>query len=170
MQILLFSLLAITLKRRAPFAHTFLEVVRARYGVYGHIVYMVFGLFTNILVTAMLLTGGSATVSALTGMPAPAACFLLPVGVVIYTLFGGIRATFLTDYIHTVIILVVLLTFALTAYGSSAIIGSPSAMYNLLQEAAAAHPVAGNADGSYLTMRSQEGIIFFVINLVGNFG
>ena len=32
------------------------------------------------------------------------------------------------------------------------------------------HPVAGNAQGSYLTMRSQEGAIFFVINLVGNFG
>jgi len=30
--------------------------------------------------------------------------------------------------------------------------------------------VAGNAQGSYLTMRSQEGVVFFVINLVGNFG
>lgn len=27
-----------------------------------------------------------------------AACFLLPVGVVLYTMFGGIKATFLTDY------------------------------------------------------------------------
>ena len=30
------------------------------------------------------------------------ACFLLPVGVVLYTIFGGIKATFLTDYVHTV--------------------------------------------------------------------
>lgn len=57
---------------------------------------------TNILVTAMLLTGGSAVVTSLTGMPTAAACFLLPVGVVLYTLFGGIKATFLTDYVHTV--------------------------------------------------------------------
>lgn len=42
-------------------------------------------------VTAMLLTGGSAVVNSLTGMPTAAACFLLPVGVVIYTLFGGIK-------------------------------------------------------------------------------
>ena len=44
---------------------------------------------TNILVTAMLLTGGSAVVTSLTGVPTPAACFLLPVGVVLYTIFGG---------------------------------------------------------------------------------
>ena len=39
-QILLFATLAIQLKRRAPNAHTFLEVIRARYGVYGHVTYI----------------------------------------------------------------------------------------------------------------------------------
>lgn len=90
-QIILFATLAIELKRRAPNAHTFLEVIRARYGAVTHIVFMVFGLMTNILVTAMLLTGGSAVVTALTGVPTAAACYLLPVGVVLYTLFGGIK-------------------------------------------------------------------------------
>ena len=61
-----------------------------------HLVFTVFGLFTNILVTAMLLTGGSAAFTALTGVPTPAACFLLPLGVIVYTMFGGIKATFLT--------------------------------------------------------------------------
>lgn len=75
---------------------TFLEVIKARYGTSAHLVFTVFGLMTNILVTAMLLTGGSAAVSAMTGMSTPAACFLLPIGVVIYTMFGGIKATFLT--------------------------------------------------------------------------
>jgi hypothetical protein len=62
-QIILFATIAIELKRRAPNAHTFLEVIRARYGPVTHIVFMVFGLFTNILVTSMLLTGGSAVVT-----------------------------------------------------------------------------------------------------------
>lgn len=97
-QILLFATLAIELKRKAPNAHTFLEVIKARYGVYTHLVFTIFGLMTNVLVTAMLLTGGSAVVTSLTGMPTAAACFLLPVGVVMYTIFGGIKATFLTDY------------------------------------------------------------------------
>ena len=62
-------------------------------------------------VTAMLLTGGSAVVTALTGMPTAAACFLLPIGVVLYTIAGGIKATFLTDYVHTVMILIIILIF-----------------------------------------------------------
>jgi Na+/proline symporter len=66
--------------------------------------------------------------------------------------------------------LVVLLTFAFTAYATSDILGSPTKVYELLQKAAAKHPVDGNAEGSYLTMRSKEGAIFFVINIVGNFG
>ncbi|KAH0541727.1 hypothetical protein FGG08_003819 [Glutinoglossum americanum] len=169
-QIILFATLAIELKRRAPNAHTFLEVIRARYGVYAHIVFTIFGLCTNILVTAMLLTGGSAVVTSLTGVPTAAACFLLPVGVVLYTMFGGIKATFLTDYVHTVMILVILFIFAFTTYATSNILGSPGKVYDLLVEAAKAHPVEGNAEGSYLTMRSKEGAIFFVINIVGNFG
>ena len=88
-QILLFATLAIELKRKAPNAHTFLEVIRARYGVYAHLVFTVFGLMTNILVTAMLLTGGSAVVTSLTGMPTAAACFLLPVGVGEFCLGAG---------------------------------------------------------------------------------
>ncbi|KAK9471257.1 urea active transporter [Dipodascopsis tothii] len=169
-QIILFATIAIELKKRAPRAHTFLEVVRARYGPIGHCVFMVFGFCANILVTAMLLTGGSAVVTSLTGMHTVAACFLLPFGVVIYTLFGGIRATFLTDYIHTVVILVIILIFTFSAYATNADLGSPGRVWELLQEVAAKYPVDGNKDGSYLTMRSTEGAIFFVINLVGNFG
>ena len=125
---------------------------------------------TNILVTAMLLTGGSAVVSDLTGMPTAAACFLLPIGVVLYTMFGGIKATFLTDFVHTVMILIIIFVFAFTAYATNNVLGSPSKVYDLLVKAAEAHPVEGNAGGSYLTMRSREGVIFFVINIVGNFG
>ncbi|RYO84076.1 hypothetical protein DL766_008762 [Monosporascus sp. MC13-8B] len=131
-QIILFATLAIELKRRAPNAHTFLEVIRARYGRLTHCVFICFGLFTNILVTAMLLTGGSA--------------------------------------VHTVVILVIILIFALTAYATGTELGSPSAVYDHLVGAAASHPVEGNAGGSYLTMKSQQGAIFFVINIVGNFG
>jgi Na+/proline symporter len=42
-------------------------------------------------------------------------------------------------------------------------------MHELLTAAAAARPVSGNAHGSYITMRSKNGLIFGVINVVGNF-
>ncbi|CAN8100734.1 unnamed protein product [Discula destructiva] len=169
-QILLFATLAIELKRRAPNAHTFLEVIKARYGTGAHLVFTVFGLVTNMLVSLMLIVGGSATVNALTGMHTVAAIYLLPVGVVAYTMVGGLKATILTDWIHTFILLVIIIVFALTAYAHSDVLGSPAAVYDLLIEAARTHPVAGNKDGSYLTMQSREGAIFFVINIVGNFG
>jgi len=169
-QIVLFASIAIELKRRAPNAHTFLEVIRARFGTTTHLVFTVFGVMTNILVTAMLLTGGAAVISSLTGMNTVAACFLLPIGVVIYTMFGGIKATFLTDYVHTVMLLIIIMIFAFTTYATSKTLGSPKAVFDLLVKAAADHPVSGNAGGSYLTMRSKEGAIFFVINIVGNFG
>ncbi|KAH7136767.1 Sodium:solute symporter family-domain-containing protein [Dactylonectria estremocensis] len=169
-QILLFATLAIELKRRAPNAHTFLEVIRARYGTVAHVVFMVFGLVTNILVSLMLIVGGSATVSALTGMHTIAAIYLLPLGVVLYTLVGGLKATFLTDWAHTFILLIIIILFSLTTYASSDTLGSPAAVYDALVAASERHPVSGNAEGSYLTMRSKEGAIFFVINIVGNFG
>ncbi|KAJ6101994.1 hypothetical protein N7486_004421 [Penicillium sp. IBT 16267x] len=169
-QILLFATVAIELKRRAPNAHTFLEVVRARYGTVVHVVFIVFCLMTNVLVTSMLLTGGSAVMTSLTGVSTAAACYLLPIGVVLYTIFGGIKATFITDYMHTVVILVVIFLFAFSAYATNAELGSPSRVYDALVAAANRHPVEGNAEGSYLTMRSQEGGIFWIINLVGNFG
>ncbi|SPN99956.1 probable DUR3 - Urea permease [Cephalotrichum gorgonifer] len=169
-QILLFATLAIQLKRKAPNAHTFLEVIRARYGTAAHVVFIVFGLLTNALVTLMLLTGGGATVHSLTGIHPVAAIFLLPLGVTMYTLIGGLKATLLTDYLHTLMMFVIILLFSFTVYATSDIIGSPSKMYDLLVQASRDHPVDGNKDGSYLTMRSNGGIKFFIINIVGNFG
>lgn len=131
---------------------------------------MTFGLMTNILVTAMLLTGGSAVAEALSGVPTAAGCFLLPVGVVLYTMFGGIKATFLTDYVHTVMILIIIFIFSFSVYSTNVNLGSPGKVYDLLMNVSKMYPVEGNAGGSYLTMQSREGIIFFVINIVGNFG
>ena len=67
-------------------------------------------------------------------------------------------------------LLIIIFIFAFTAYTTNVNLGSPGKVYDLLVEAAKRHPVEGNASGSYLTMRSKEGAIFFVINIVGNFG
>lgn len=74
-----------------------------RWGTAAHVVFLVFCFMTNIIVTAMLLLGGSAVVNALTGVNIYAASFLIPLGVIVYTLAGGLKATFLASYIHSVI-------------------------------------------------------------------
>jgi Na+/proline symporter len=98
-----------------------------------------------------------------------AACFLIPAGVAFYVVVGGMRSTLLCDYTHTSVLFAIILTFIFTVYGTSPKIGSPSKMYDLLAANALSHPIDGNKDGSYLTMRSKNGLIFGVINIIGNF-
>lgn len=169
-QVLLFAILAIELKRKAPNAHTFLEIIRARFGDGAHKVFLFFALTTNMIVTSMLLLGGAAVVNALTGMNISIAAFMIPIGVMIYTLVGGLKATFVADYMHTIIIFVVILTFVSTVYFISPVTGGFEGMYDKLAKAAELHPVEGNAAGAYLTMASIGGLIFGIINIVGNFG
>jgi len=178
-QVLLFGILAIELKRKAPNAHTFLEIIRARFGDGTHKIFLGFALTCNMIVTGMLLLGGAAVVNGLTGMDITIAAFLIPVGVMIYTLVGGLKATFVADYMHTVIIYAVILTFVAMVFFISPVTGGIEGMYNKLAEAAVLKPVLeptfvpgepGNAMGAYLTMASAGGLIFGVINIVGNFG
>ncbi len=169
-QVLLFGILAIELKRKAPNAHTFLEIIRARYGNGSHKVFLVFALTTNMIVTAMLLLGGSAVVNGLTGMDISLAAFLIPIGVMIYTLVGGLKATFVADYMHTIIIFVVILTFVAAVYVNTDITGGIDGMYDKLVAAADLRPIEGNAAGAFLTMASIGGLMFGIINIVGNFG
>lgn len=184
-QVLLFGIIAIEIKRKAPYAHTVCEIVKARWGTVAHIVFLPFCFLTNMTVTAMLLLGGSAVVNALTGVNIYAASFLIPLGVILYTLAGGLKATFLASYIHSVIVHIVLVIFVYLVYTASSKLGSPSVVYNHLVEVASksriceeplSHdgqscgPVSGNYKGSYLTMLSSGGLVFGIINIVGNFG
>ncbi|TVU11910.1 hypothetical protein EJB05_45521, partial [Eragrostis curvula] len=184
-QVLLFGVMAIEIKRKAPNAHTVCEIVRARWGGAAHAVFLVFCLTTNVIVTAMLLLGGSAVANALTGINVYAASFLIPLGVVVYTLAGGLKATFLASYIHSVVVHVVLVVFVFLVYTSSKSLGSPRVVHDHLTVVASAArncaaplshhdqacgPVHGNFKGSYLTMLSSGGLVFGIINIVGNFG
>lgn len=169
-QIILFGILAVQIKKKAPSAHTVLEIVHARWGTVAHLVFFFFCFLTNIIVSAMLILGGAAVMTALTGMNTIAAAFLIPISVCVYTTTGGLKATFLSSYIHTVIIYVALCIFAFTVYATGSDLGSPSKVWNHLVIKAANKPVSGNQDGSYLTFFSSNGLTFGIINIIGNFG
>ncbi|KAI8932522.1 hypothetical protein NX059_010701 [Plenodomus lindquistii] len=169
-QILMFSILACKVKQNAPRCHTYLEIVKTRYGTLAHLVFMVFAFITNILVGSQLLLGGSAVVTSLTGMPVYAAIFLIPVGVCAYVILGGLRATFICDYSHTLILMIIILYFMFNAYAVNPLIGSPGKMYELLVKAGEQRPIDGNRDGSYLTLKSNYGLVFGVIQLCSGSG
>ena len=197
-QILLFGVLAISLKDVAPSAHTMCEIVRARWGKSAQLTFLFFGFCANIIVTSMLLLGGAATVEALTGVNYELASFLIPWGVILYTSAGGLKATFMASYLHTMIIFAVLITMITIVYIK---VYSSDQMYDFLDNTVsytteqcqaiystdgtpstsffqdadgkkqmACGPVAGNEQGSYLTMLSSGGLMFGIINIIGNFG
>lgn len=191
-QVLLFGILAIEIKRRARKAHTMCEMVRARWGTGAHITFLFFGFLANVIVTSMLLLGGAATVNALTGMNIDLASFLIPWGVILYTAAGGLKATFLASYLHTAIIFLVLVICVYTVYVKEY---STDIVYDGLQTTTsysleqcktifsdvtgktffeagkyACGAVPDNKDGSYLTMLSLGGLKFGIINIIGNFG
>jgi len=190
-QVLLFGVLAIEVKRKARTAHTICEMVLARWGKAAHLTFLFFCFLTNVIVTSMLLLGGAATVNALTGMDINIASFLIPWGVIIYTFAGGLKATFLASYIHTTIIFVVLIVSIYTVYvkqsstdavyeGLQTVSGMTTAACETAFSAAgttffkagkySCGPVEDNNSGSYLTMLSLGGLKFGIINIVGNFG
>lgn len=117
-----------------------------------------------------------------------AAIFLLPASVVLYTFVGGIKATFLTDYVHTFVITIIICFFTIKAFTLPEI-PSIGELFNLVVAAGQRHPVAGNHDGSYLTMASKDvsepllslgtsqlsnpylqAMLFAIIHLLSNFG
>lgn len=169
-QVILFSILAIELKRKAPMTHTFPEMLYVRYGRHPHKVFLFFALMTNTIVTAMLVLGGAAVVNSLTGIDITLAAFLLPVGIILYTIFGGLKATFFAEYLNTGFIFVVVLIFVTVIYFTSPDIGGFSGMYDKLSNASILNPVEGNVMGSFLTLASLGALIFGIINIVGNFG
>lgn len=153
-QITLFLFLAIQIKKKAPKAHTVSECFAIRFGKAGHWLFLLYCMSTNILIASLLLLGGSQGFAATTGMHTVAASFLLPVGVVVYTALGGLKATFVSDWIHTAIIYIILLVTCYTVYCSSDLIGSPGKMYDLLKEAQEVFPSLTGQ--SYLSFKDSS--------------
>lgn len=193
-QVLLFGILAVSLKKVAPSAHTVCEIVNARWGRTAHKTFLIFAFLANIIVTSMLLLGGAATVEALTGMNRKLASFLIPWGVILYTATGGLKATFIASYVHTTIIFAVLITMITMVYIKKY---SSDEIYDYLEKTVSytdeqcqmiystdgtvattfyddtkytCGPVPNNNSDSYLTMLSGDGLMFGIINIVGNFG
>ena len=73
--------------------------------------------------------------------------------VVIYTVMGGLKATFLTDFLHTLVALVLLIYFSL-AILTNKHIGGVSGLYEKVK--ATNDYIPDNYKGSLLTMKSHS--------------
>lgn len=138
---------------------------------------------TNTIVCAMLLLGGASVMNALTGMNTYAACMLIPVGVIMYCALGGLKGTFIAHCPNSFYVLIMVVLFSFSVYaGNDNVLGTPARVYDNLYKMATTPPppnapadlglgpVANNKGGQFLTMFSQGGLIFGIINIIGNFG
>lgn len=166
-QILLFVFLAIEIKRNSPGCHTVAQLISVPFGKGGHICYLCYCITTNVLVSSLLLLGGSQGFSETTGMHVIAASFLLPMGVCLYTLFGGLKATFLSDWIHTVIIYIIICVSCFSIYASSNLIGSPGMMWDLLQQVQEVFP--SETGSNYLNFKDKDMLLLTWSVTLGGF-
>ncbi|KAL4816553.1 hypothetical protein BDW67DRAFT_190797 [Aspergillus spinulosporus] len=124
-QIALMAALRVMAKIRVPYAHTSLEIIKMRYGTIGHLVFTVLNLVNNVL-------------------------WIL---VVLYTAVGGLKATFLTDFLHTAVALILIIYFTLSVLTNEHI-GGLGGLYD--------------KEGSLLTMKSKGAIIWGLVLKFGN--
>ncbi|KAF2646465.1 hypothetical protein P280DRAFT_525277 [Massarina eburnea CBS 473.64] len=166
-QIALMAALGVLAKIRVPYAHTSLEITKMRYGRVGHVVYIVLNITNNVFGCASMILTGSQLIFGISGMHFAAATVLIPLGVVLYTAVGGLKATFLTDYLHTAIALILIMYFTLSTLTHDAV-GGLGGLYDKVAANAANNIVAGNYEGSVLTFKSKEAIIWALILKFGN--
>ncbi|KAF9502130.1 Na+/solute symporter [Pleurotus eryngii] len=168
-QLAIFGMVAAKVKMNANGAHTFLEIVQVRFGTGPHLLFTFYAFLCIMVVCGSLLLGGAATVNALTRMNIIAACMLLPIGIAVYVLWGGLRATFICDWSHTIILFAIIYMFIFSVFGTSPVTGGLHGMHDLLTKAGNDVPVTGNAQGSYLTMKSNQGLVFGAATILSGF-
>lgn len=84
----------------------------------------------------------------------------------LYTAVGGLKATFLTDFLHTTIALVLIVYFTLSVLTHEKV-GVLEGLYDQLLAPADDNYVEGNYQGS-LSFKSKGAIIFGIILKFGN--
>ncbi|KAK1241071.1 hypothetical protein MKX08_001045 [Trichoderma sp. CBMAI-0020] len=166
-QIALMAALGVLAKIRVPYAHTSLEIIRMRYGKLGHLVFIVLNITNNVFGCASMILTGSQLIYGVSGMHFVAATILIPLGVVLYTAVGGLKATFLTDYLHTAVALILIIYFTLTTLTHDAV-GGLGGLYDKVMATASENIIPRNYEGSLLTMKSLDAIIWGLILKFGN--
>lgn len=112
-----------------------------------------------------------------------AAAFLIPLGgkwpnvsvtcpddltiqlVMLYTAVGGLKATFLTDFFHTTIALILLIFFTLSVLTNEHV-GGIGGLYDKVK--ALDVKIDGNYKGSLLSFKSHSAIIWGIVLRIGN--
>merc|ERR1711970_1427022 len=153
-----------------------LQVIKARFGSRTHLVFCTFAFFTNLIVMMSLTIAGTAVLNSLVADLSPELAAMLLASVIGgYTLIGGLGATFYVSYFNTALIFVLILMLVVEVFynpfnNSENPFGSSESVFDFIACWKAPEEKMGNKGGSYLTFFSSGGLVFGIVNIVGNFG
>ena len=156
--ILLFSVVAIYLKKLVPQLHTFPEFILYRYDKKTHWIMIIIGLLACTIVTAMVILGGALALNVLTGINVKIAVLIIPLAFCFYSSITGLRGSVVTDYLQIAIILIIGLGLSVSFYYKYGDFGMCQMLSNI-----------PNRD-RLVTITSYSGVMFGIINTIGNFG
>ncbi|HHT9126054.1 MAG TPA: sodium:solute symporter family protein [Candidatus Brocadiia bacterium] len=156
--IILFSVIAIYLKKLVPQLHTFPEFILHRYDKKTHWIMIIIGLLACAIVTSMVILGGALALNVLTGINVKIAVLVIPLAFCFYSSITGLRGSIVTDYLQIAIILVIGLGLSVFFYCKYGDFG----VYNMLNNI--------NNRERLVTITAFSGIMFGIINTIGNFG
>lgn len=156
--ILLFSVIAVHLKKLAPQVHTFPEFFLSRYDKKVHWIMIIIGLFACTIVTTMVILGGALALNVLTGINIKIAVLVIPLAFCFYSSVAGLRGSIVTDYIQIAIILVIILGLCISFYYKYGDFGVCQMLRNVPNRE------------RLVTITALSGVMFGIINTIGNFG
>ncbi|RNA39194.1 urea-proton symporter DUR3-like [Brachionus plicatilis] len=169
-QILLFSILCMEVRIKAPGSRTFLQIIQARFDKKTHMLFCIYALLTNLIVSAMLIVGGIACLTySFKDLSPEYSILLFILAMSIYVFFGGLGGLFYLSYFSTLVILIVIVVMFMSIfYVNSSTLGFGSIKNIFDRFSCISNP--NNLGNSYKTFFSLDSFLFGVINLIGNCG
>ncbi|HHT9104356.1 MAG TPA: sodium:solute symporter family protein [Candidatus Wujingus californicus] len=156
--ILLFSVVAVYVKKLAPQLHTFPEFILYRYDKKTHWIMIIIGLLACTIVTTMVILGGALALNILTGINVKIAVLVIPLAFCFYSSITGLRGSIVTDYLQVAIILIIGLGLSVIFYYKYGDFGICNMVENFHDK------------GKFINITSYSGIMFGIVNTIGNFG
>ncbi|XP_063435640.1 uncharacterized protein LOC134716559 [Mytilus trossulus] len=163
LDILMFPVLSLTLKTKAPGAKTFLQIIYARFGKEAHIVFCCIALFANLItVMALILSAKAAIYVLVKDVSDEMILLLLAFLFGSYCFIGGLGTTFYISYFNTALTFVSVLVFIVhvTYKETDNIFTKKENMYEAMK---CIEGPDGNFENSFMTFRSRGGVIFGIL-------
>ena len=119
---------------------------------------IIIGLLACTIVTTMVILGGALALNVLTGINVKIAVLVIPLAFCFYSSITGLRGSIITDYLQVAIILIIGLGLSVIFYYKYGDFGICSMVENFHDK------------GKFLNITSYSGIMFGIVNTIGNFG